>query len=148
MQPYGVALFDPNFGADGNANFVVNTGTTPFAPVPLAGAACGVTAQARPDGSIALYGPKIVFDAGTTPFVRYGRTSGVYQMQIRLRRLEEIPGSVIQYSSIHYATNGIDIKGLPNQLAASWPTRPAPRPTTRWRPPPLPCRTPRTSATC
>lgn len=42
-----------------------------------------------------------------------GKTSGNYQLQIRLRELDEVPGSTIRYSDIRYATNGIELLGLP-----------------------------------
>ena len=99
-------------------NLSVATGTTPFATITAAGNTCGATAQARPDGSIALYGSKIAFStmvAGqpATPFVQYGRSGGSYQLQVRLQVQAEIPGSKIQYATIRYATTGIDIQGKP-----------------------------------
>ncbi len=42
-----------------------------------------------------------------------GLTSGAYQLQVRLRATQEYPGSTVQYASIHYATNGIEMFGLP-----------------------------------
>ncbi len=42
-----------------------------------------------------------------------GKTSGNYQLQIRLRELDEVPGSTIRYADIRYATNGIELLGLP-----------------------------------
>ena len=42
-----------------------------------------------------------------------GRSSGVYQMQLRLQQLDEIPGSIIRNAEILYATNGIELLGLP-----------------------------------
>jgi hypothetical protein len=42
-----------------------------------------------------------------------GKTSGNYQLQIRLRELDEVPGSTIRYSDIRFATNGIELLGLP-----------------------------------
>ncbi|QDT78587.1 Calx-beta domain protein [Gimesia maris] len=40
-------------------------------------------------------------------------TSGQYQLQIRLRQVDETPGSTVRYADIRYATNGIEIIGLP-----------------------------------
>ncbi|QDT89881.1 Calx-beta domain-containing protein [Gimesia algae] len=40
-------------------------------------------------------------------------TSGQYQLQIRLRQVDEKPGSTVRYADIRYATNGIEIIGLP-----------------------------------
>ncbi len=44
-----------------------------------------------------------------------GLTSGVYQLQIRLRELDEFPGSVIDTSDIRFANNGVEIIGMPAQ---------------------------------
>src|SRR5439155_25375080 len=43
-----------------------------------------------------------------------GLTSGAYQLQVRLQQKEEKPGSVIRFADLRYATNAIDISGLPN----------------------------------
>ena len=42
-----------------------------------------------------------------------GLTSGAYMMQLRLNELDEVPGSMIQYASIGYATTGITVTGQP-----------------------------------
>ena len=42
-----------------------------------------------------------------------GASSGAYQLQVRLREEQEFAGSYINMSSIHYATNGIEMLGLP-----------------------------------
>ena len=42
-----------------------------------------------------------------------GVTSGVYDVQVRLREKDEMPGSTIRFSDIRYATNGIRTLGLP-----------------------------------
>ena len=42
-----------------------------------------------------------------------GLTSGVYQLQLRLRETDEVPGSTVQYADIRYATNGIEVFGQP-----------------------------------
>ena len=53
-----------------------------------------------------------------TYFVRVssegGLTSGQYQMQVRLRQVDEKPGSTVRYADIRYATNGIEILGQPS----------------------------------
>ncbi|HVX61504.1 MAG TPA: hypothetical protein VHC19_12905, partial [Pirellulales bacterium] len=52
--------------------------------------------------------------AGVNAFVPgKGISSGQYQLQVRLQNQVEIPGSTVQYSDIRYATNGIDVEGLP-----------------------------------
>ncbi|MCA9245531.1 MAG: choice-of-anchor L domain-containing protein [Planctomycetales bacterium] len=42
-----------------------------------------------------------------------GKTEGTYQLQIRLRDTDEQPGSSIRRSDIRYATNAIELIGLP-----------------------------------
>lgn len=42
-----------------------------------------------------------------------GLTSGTYQLQIRLRQTDEQPGSTVRFADIRYATNGVELVGLP-----------------------------------
>jgi hypothetical protein len=42
-----------------------------------------------------------------------GLTSGVYQLQVRTRETDEVPGSTVRYSEIRYAQNGVELIGLP-----------------------------------
>jgi parallel beta-helix repeat protein len=60
--------------------------------------------------------PGAVGNEGTY-FVRVSsknnRTSGAYQLQVRVNQKNEIPGSTVRYADIRYATNGIEIYGLP-----------------------------------
>jgi len=42
-----------------------------------------------------------------------GLTSGYYQFQIRTREVDEFAGSTVRFADIRYATNGIEIHGLP-----------------------------------
>ena len=42
-----------------------------------------------------------------------GETTGVYQLQIRLKELDEFPGNQITYADIRYAETGIEITGQP-----------------------------------
>lgn len=42
-----------------------------------------------------------------------GLTSGVYQLQVRTREKDEVPGSTVRYSEIRYAQNGVELIGLP-----------------------------------
>ncbi len=46
-------------------------------------------------------------------FLNAGTSRGAYQMQIRLREIDEVPGSSVTYADIRYATNGIEVVGLP-----------------------------------
>ncbi|MCY3007183.1 MAG: tandem-95 repeat protein [Planctomycetota bacterium] len=43
-----------------------------------------------------------------------GITAGSYTVQVRLRDQQEFGGSTVQYADIRYATNGVQINGLPN----------------------------------
>lgn len=43
-----------------------------------------------------------------------GQTSGQYQLQIRLRQVDEKPGSTVRFADIRFATNGIEILGQPS----------------------------------
>ncbi len=40
-----------------------------------------------------------------------GLTSGQYQFQVRLREVDEFPGSTVRFSDIRYATNGVEVNG-------------------------------------
>ena len=40
-----------------------------------------------------------------------GLTSGRYQLQIRLRETDEVPGSTVRYADIRYATTGVEVRG-------------------------------------
>src|SRR5205085_8574112 len=42
-----------------------------------------------------------------------GETAGAYQLQLRLREADEVAGSTVRYSDIRYATNGIEVFGMP-----------------------------------
>ena len=42
-----------------------------------------------------------------------GTTSGEYQLQLRLRQRDEKAGSTVRYADLRYATNGVEIIGLP-----------------------------------
>ena len=54
-------------------------------------------------------------DAGTSvDTVDAGKTSGRYQLRMRLRQQDEKPGSVVTFADVRYATTGIDVTGLPN----------------------------------
>lgn len=45
--------------------------------------------------------------------LRGGTSAGAYQLQVRLREQDEVPGSVVRYADIRFATNGIEILGQP-----------------------------------
>ncbi len=52
-------------------------------------------------------------EAAAIPATGNGLTSGAYQLQVRLKQVDEIPGSTVRYADIRYATNGIVLTGLP-----------------------------------
>ena len=58
-------------------------------------------------------GTLIGFDPGTSPLARLN-PAGEYQLQVRLQELQEIPGSIVSHALVAYATNGIEVQGLPN----------------------------------
>ncbi|MCU0980032.1 MAG: VWA domain-containing protein, partial [Pirellulaceae bacterium] len=45
--------------------------------------------------------------------LQVNHTAGEYRLQLRLRQLDEFPGSTVRYTDIRYATNGIELLGLP-----------------------------------
>jgi len=59
-----------------------------------------------------------------------GLTSGAYQLQIRLRELDEIGGSTVRYATIAFATNGIEVYGQPTHSPLSGEATRTPRGTT------------------
>jgi|GEM_PF-498183 len=62
---------------------------------------------------VILDGVRAEFDPGTSPFTRIANTSGAYQLQIRLRELQEIAGCTVQYADIRYPSTGITVRGFP-----------------------------------
>jgi hypothetical protein len=52
-------------------------------------------------------------NSASTVTTSNGVAGGQYQLQIRLQEEVQIPGSSVQYADIRYATNGIDVEGLP-----------------------------------
>ncbi len=45
--------------------------------------------------------------------VANGLSAGVYQLQVRLREADELPGSTVRYSDLRFASTAIDVNGLP-----------------------------------
>ncbi|NLE39942.1 MAG: hypothetical protein GX621_18135, partial [Pirellulaceae bacterium] len=62
-------------------------------------------------GSLSLYYVRVRSADNTAD--GKGDSSGAYQLQVRIREDQEIAGSTVQYSSIRYATSGIELLGLP-----------------------------------
>ncbi len=46
-------------------------------------------------------------------FVRDGKTTGAYRMQVRLQQTDEVAGSSIHYADVRFATNGIEALATP-----------------------------------
>ena len=42
-----------------------------------------------------------------------GLTEGAYRLQVRMREIDEVPGTTIRNADIRYATNGVELFGLP-----------------------------------
>jgi VCBS repeat-containing protein len=57
--------------------------------------------------------------AGDIGNLQGGLTSGQYLLQVRLRQVDEKPGSTIRGAEIRYATNGIEVIGLPKHSPLS-----------------------------
>ena len=49
----------------------------------------------------------------SAPGTEQGRTSGQYDLSVRLREADEVAGSTIQFADIRYATNAITVTGAP-----------------------------------
>ncbi|MEO8166490.1 MAG: hypothetical protein ABI619_13950, partial [Betaproteobacteria bacterium] len=42
-----------------------------------------------------------------------GLTSGAYRLQIRMKQVDEFPGSTVRFADLRYAATAIDVRGLP-----------------------------------
>lgn len=66
-----------------------------------------------PEGVVNTYFVRVRSFSDDLSDLGAGRTSGVYQMQIRLQEKDEIPGSTVRFADIRYAVNGVELEGLP-----------------------------------
>jgi subtilisin-like proprotein convertase family protein len=64
-------------------------------------------------GKLFLDGVHAQFNALNTPVRVINNTSGHYQLQIRLKEMQEVAGGMVKYADVRYATNGIEILGQP-----------------------------------
>lgn len=64
-------------------------------------------------GATATYHVRVRSNGPDLTKLAGGLTQGNYDLQIRLRELDEHPGSTVRYSDIRYATNGIEVIGQP-----------------------------------
>ncbi|HPZ82187.1 MAG TPA: PPC domain-containing protein, partial [Thermogutta sp.] len=71
-----------------------------------------VTARYQ-NGKLYIDGVHAQFNALTTPVRVIENTSGHYQLQIRLKEMQEVAGCMVRYADVRYATNGIEIFGQP-----------------------------------
>ncbi len=73
--------------------------------------------QTAPDAASADYQARLRDADPAQPGdqVDQGATSGSYQMRVRLRQLDEKPGSTVRYADIRYPVVGVDVQGLPQR---------------------------------
>jgi hypothetical protein len=65
-------------------------------------------------GAVGTYHVRVRSAGSNTPGeLLGGRSSGRYELQLRLREKDEVPGSTINFADIRFATTGIEVQGLP-----------------------------------
>lgn len=64
-------------------------------------------------GALNTYHVRVRSSSSNLNNVQGGLTSGPYQLQLRLRELDEVPGSTVQAADIRFATTGIELVGMP-----------------------------------
>jgi len=64
-----------------------------------------------PVGTRNTYYVRVRSGSGQLGSLTAGQTTGVYQLQVRLREENEIPGSTVQMADIRYAATGIEVTG-------------------------------------
>ncbi|GAB6185874.1 GEVED domain-containing protein [Thermopirellula anaerolimosa] len=65
------------------------------------------------NGKIFLDGVRAQFNPLTSSMRLLANTAGNYQLQVRLREMQEVAGSTVKYADVRYATNGIEVLGFP-----------------------------------
>lgn len=109
-------------GTIGNGVYVPGTGTwtklvattrDPIMRVVLPKAANGTDLKNVPWFIRVRSQPATLEGMNTGNVVNPGLTSGAYQLQVRLQQKDEKPGSTIRFADIRYATNAIEVHGLP-----------------------------------
>ncbi|QDU12876.1 Calx-beta domain protein [Gimesia maris] len=65
------------------------------------------------DGILTTYFVRVRSNSANLSDIKGGESNGEYQLQIRLRQVDEEPGSTVRYSDIRYATDAIYLAGLP-----------------------------------
>jgi hypothetical protein len=66
-----------------------------------------------PSGTLQNYYVRVRSNSDDLSNVQGGETRGAYQFQVRLRVFDEIPGSTVRDADIRYATNGVELLGMP-----------------------------------
>ncbi len=66
-----------------------------------------------PESGVRTYHVRVRSSSNDLSQLNGGLTDGGYELQVRLREVDEIPGSTVKFADIRYATNGISISGLP-----------------------------------
>lgn len=69
--------------------------------------------------------PRTLEGLNTGNVLNPGQTSGNYQLQVRLSQKDMKPGSTVRFSDLRYATNAIEVHGLPANSPLSGDTREA-----------------------
>lgn len=64
-------------------------------------------------GERSLYHVRVRSHSATLNDINAGQSLGSYQLQIRLRETDELAGSTVRYADIRYATNGLELIGVP-----------------------------------
>ncbi len=64
-------------------------------------------------GSRSAYHVRVRSSSNDLGYLAGGLTTGSYQLQVRLRETDEVPGVTVRYADVRYATNGIELYGLP-----------------------------------
>ncbi|QDU48389.1 Calx-beta domain protein [Gimesia panareensis] len=65
------------------------------------------------DGILTTYFIRVRSNSTDLSNVNGGQSNGEYQLQVRLRQVDEEPGSTVRYADIHYANDAIYLAGLP-----------------------------------
>ena len=67
-------------------------------------------------GAVGEYFVRVRSNPQTGPVTALtGRSSGHYQLQIRLQQRDEFPGSTVQFADLRFAGTAIDVRGLPRR---------------------------------
>ena len=80
--------------------------------------------RVRSQPNVAPTATRTAYEAALTnpDGVTSGATSGSYELNVRLRQRDEVPGSTVVYADVRYATIGIDVQGLPRNSVLSGTT--------------------------